>query len=296
MLKQHDIHDLIERIEAGGTCKVLHKVKVCEGRTGVPYYGGDTFIGVVVDVETTGLNTSTDLIIELALRRFRYDSRGRILKIDANYWWLEEPGCPVSAETTRVTGLRDADVAGQRIDDAEATRLLRSAGLVIAHNAAFDRKFVERRLPEAAGLLWACTLSEIDWGEAGIDGQKLGWLASQAGWFFEPHRASNDVDAVFVLLSHKFPDGRTALADLIARSATPSVIVDAIGAHYDVKEALRLRGYRWNPAEKVWSKQVPLPDLGQEESWLDRHVYGPDRRSSGTGPRLTQVDARTRFA
>lgn len=295
MLKQHDIHDLIERIECGGSYKVLRKVDVCEGRTGVPYYGGETFIGVVVDVETTGLDPAKDLVIELALRRFRYDSRGRVLKIDAIHWWLEDPGSPLSEETERLTGLTDAGLAGKRIDDAEATRLLCSAGLVIAHNAAFDRKFVEKRLPDAAGLPWACTLAEIDWTDAGFDGQKLGWLVGQAGMFFEAHRASNDVDAVFALLSHKLADSRTVLAELIERSGTPAVLVEAVGAHFDVKDALKLRGYRWDPVFKTWSKELAPGDLAEEESWLARHVYGPDCRSRGTGPRLTPIDATTRF-
>ena len=67
----------------------------------------------------------------------------------------------------------------------------------IAHHADFDRKFVERRLPDAKGLAWACSCHEIDWQAAGFRGVGLGWLLAQAGYFFNgAHRAGADVAAV----------------------------------------------------------------------------------------------------
>ncbi len=296
MLRQHDIQDLIERLERNGVHRVLRKLEIAEGRTGVPYHGGDTFIAVVVDVETTGLDLAKDVVIELAMRRFRYDKLGRILKIDAAKSWFEDPGCPLDAEVTRLTGLTDAGLVGQRIDEAEATRVLCSAHLVIAHNAAFDRKFVERRLADAAGRPWACSMCEVDWAAAGFEGRSLGWLGVQAGWFHDAHRASGDVDAVIALLSHVLPDGRTVLAELVGRSAMPSMRVEAVGADFGVKDELRNRGYRWNPDSKVWWKDVLAAELDEETAWLGRTVYGFQCRSKACGPRITELTARERYA
>lgn len=296
MLQQHDIHDLIARLERDGTHRVLRKLEILEGRTGVPYHGGDTFIGIVVDVETTGLDSTRDVVIELAMRRFRYDGRGRILKIDTALSWCEDPGRPLDPEITRITGLTDAGLAGQQIDDAEATRVLLTAHMVIAHNAAFDRKFVERRLPGATGLPWACTLREVDWGCAGFEGKSLGWLGAQVRWFHDAHRASGDVDAVIALLSHVLPDGRTVLAELLENSAAPAVRVDAVGADFGVKDELRARGYRWNTDGRVWSKEVRSAQIVEEQGWLGRNVYGPDCRARAAGPRITKVTARERYA
>lgn len=69
--------------------RLLRRLDVREGETGV---GGrvDTFIGVAVDCETTGIGDE-DAIIELALRRFRVDPAGVIVKIDRPYSWLA--GC-----------------------------------------------------------------------------------------------------------------------------------------------------------------------------------------------------------
>lgn len=296
MLCEHDVQDLVERLERKGGFRVLRKLDVPEGRTGVPYRGGATFVAAVVDVETTGLDVHQDVIIELALRRFRFDRSGRILKIDRAVSWFEDPGRPLGDTVMRITGLTDAGLVGQRIDDAEATRILRTADLIIAHNAAFDRKFVERRLPQAAGLPWACSMCEVDWDAAGFEGRTLGWLGVQAGWFHDAHRASGDVDAVIALLTHVMPEGGTVLAELVHRSATPSMRIEAIGANYGVKDELRNRGYRWNPDNKVWWKDVCRAELADEQAWLGRNVYGFSSRAKACGPQVTEVTARERYA
>lgn len=295
MLRQHDIKDLIDRLERSGAHRVLRKLEVLDGRTGVPYHGQDTFIGAVIDVETTGLDFTTDVVIELALRRFRHDQGGRILKIDQSYSWFEDPKQPLHNDIIRITGLTDAGLAGQQIDEEAATRLLRSSNTVIAHNAAFDRKFVERRLPGAAGLQWACSMCEIDWASAGFEGRTLGWLGAQAGWFHDAHRASGDVDATIALLTHVLPEGRPALAELLHRSSAPSMRVEAVGTDFAVKDALRARGYRWDSDTKTWWKDVASNDLISEEAWLGQNAYGPDHRARASGPRVTQITARDRY-
>lgn len=296
MLRQNGVDELIERIECGGNYAVLRRLALSEGATGIEYDDGDTSVGIVVDVETTGLDAAVDVVIELALRRFRYDASGSIVKVDRAWSWREDPGRPLDPAIVRLTGIADADLVGEEIDDRRAVALMRSADLVVAHNAAFDRRFVERRLPEAAGLRWCCSCREVDWPEAGFDGRALGWLAAQAGFFYDAHRASNDVDAVIALLGHGLPDGRTVLAQLVESAECPTVRVEAIGADFHVKDDLRRRGYRWDADGKVWWREVAAFDLTAEESWLAGHVYAPEYRARAMEPRLTEVTARERYA
>ena len=110
-----------------------------------------TRTGVVVDIETTGLDAARDVIIELAMRRFRFDAAGRIVAVGATRVWREDPERPLDPAITRLTGLTDADLAGQSIDEAAATAILRSAAVIVAHHVAFDAPRVEARLPGAAG-------------------------------------------------------------------------------------------------------------------------------------------------
>jgi DNA polymerase-3 subunit epsilon len=168
----------------------LRPLELRTGPTGDASISG-TFGGIALDVETTSLNPDTGRIIELAMRRFRYDRDGIITDIDRPYTWLEEPGEPLAEEIMAITGLRDADLVGQEIDEGAATRLLKSVSFVVAHNSAFDRKWIEKRLPGACGLAWCCSMTQIDWRARGFDGRTLGYLLMQEGHY---HRRAAVLD------------------------------------------------------------------------------------------------------
>jgi DNA polymerase-3 subunit epsilon len=279
--------EMIEALESGGAYRVLRRVCLAEGQTGKTDEIA-TLVGAALDVETTGLAIGRDRIIELSIRRFRYDAMGRITKLDRAYSWLEDPGDRLEPEIARLTGLSDEQLRGCAIDESRASALLRSASLVVSHNAAFDRPFVDERLPAVRGLPWACTCREIDWPEYGFDGRALGWLLAQAGWFHAGHRAAADVDALITLLRHDVYNGRTGLAALVENARRPGWIVRAAGAHFDVKERLKARGYRWDGSACVWWREV-----GDEA--LD-FVYRPDLRPQAEEPDVEEVTWTTRYS
>src|SRR3984893_14143180 len=93
-------------------------------------------VAAVVDVETTGTNPDRDKIIELGICLFEYDRQnGRIYRVLGSWEWLEDPGLPIPAEITKITGVTDEMVAGHRIDERAVHDLLGRVVLVIAHNA-----------------------------------------------------------------------------------------------------------------------------------------------------------------
>lgn len=274
--------------------RILRPLKLREGSIDHNLPRGK-YVGVAIDVETTGLDVESGRIIELALRRFRYDDSGNITDIDQSYEWREDPGEPLSSEITTLTGLTDDALVGQEIDEEAATRLIRSASFVVAHNAAFDRKWIEARLPSTCGLAWCCSMTEIDWRARGFDGRMLGYLLLQSGYYFCGHRASVDVDALIQLLTNQDSDGRTALAEMIAHAGKPSWIIRARGADFGLKDALRARGYRWNPVRKVWWREVADQYLDQEQWWLAANVYAIDANPKALSPDIERITARTRF-
>ncbi|HEX8226015.1 MAG TPA: 3'-5' exonuclease [Allosphingosinicella sp.] len=296
MMLELPVEAMIETLESGGAYRVLRRVAIEEGDVAGVDETVSTSVGAALDVETTGLEVEADRIIELSIRRFRFDSMGRITKLDRPYSWLEDPGERLDAEIVRLTGLTDEQVAGRVIDEPRAVALLMSASLIVSHNAAFDRPFVDERLPAARGLAWACTCREVDWPEYGFDGRALGWLLAQAGWFHAGHRAAADVDALITLLRHDLYNGCTGLAALIENARRPGWIVRAAGAHFDVKERLKTRGYRWDAGACVWWREVGDEALEFERRWLDDFVYRPDLRPSAEEPEVEEVTWTTRYS
>ena len=136
--------------------------------------------GVVIDTETTGLDPYTCKIIEIGLVAFEYDPvTGQPIRVTDSYGGLEDPGHPLSEETTKITGITDAIVAGQRIDGDRVGAIVANATIVIAHNANFDRPFLENRLPVFASLPWGCSLSDVDWNAERLGSRKLDYIAFQ---------------------------------------------------------------------------------------------------------------------
>lgn len=292
-----NIHTEVDRSAIGvGDARVLNPLRLHEGPTGEGA-GRGHHVGVAIDVETTGLDHRAGKVIEMAIRRFRYDGDGNITDIDEAYEWREDPGEPLSADISALTGLTDADLAGREIDADDATRLLRSASFVVAHNSTFDRAWVEDRLPGARGLAWTCSMRQVDWRARGFDGRVLGYLLVQNGYYHCGHRASSDVDALIQMLRHRDDDGRTALSEMIEKGSDPSWIVRARGAHFDLKDELRARGYRWDadPKHRSWWREVSDEDLVQEQFWLAANVYAVDANPKAICPVIERITPRNRF-
>ena len=285
---------MAERLEQSGEFRVLRKLPPTLA-VETPD-GGLVRRGLFVDVETTGLDPAVDEIIELAMTPFSYGSDGRITAVCASFEGLRQPTDPIPAHITAITGIDDAMVAGQSIDPEEVARFAEQADLVIAHNAAFDRRFLERFCPVFAAKPWACSMSQIDWGEEGHEGVKLAYLAMGAGFFYDGHRAVHDCAAGIALLASRLPrSGERALARLLERARAPTWRIWAEGAPYDLKDILKARGYRWNGdglgGPKAWFTDVSEADKAAELDFLARDIGLGDRE-----PLVRRVDAYDRFS
>lgn len=238
--------------------------------------GGDNLRVAILDVETTGLQFGRDKIIELGVIVVEVDplTMDCIGIIDA-FQGFEDPGFPIPPETTAINGITGDQVAGQRLDDDRLATMFAGVDLVVAHNAGFDRKFVEQRLPFFEPINWACSQTQIDWKAAGITSAKLDYLANQYGFFYHAHRAQTDCLALLKVLTAPMPSGdATALAQLIAQAREPVLRIWAIGSHFDFKDALKAHGYAWDPQRRCWNIMVKKPDLREEVYWLRDNVYG----------------------
>lgn len=233
-------------------------------------------VGAVLDVETTGMSHQSDKIIEIGIRAFRFHrDTGEILARDEGYGELQDPGEPLSPEITRITGITDAMVQGKQIDWTRAHALLDKAQIVIAHNASFDRPFVDKICAISGRKIWGCSFRYIDWRQKGFPSQKLEILAIYHGFFNDAHRALADADTVLHLLQMPDPNlGTPYFKELLGNARRRSALVIALNSPYETKSLLRERGYRWNSERKVWMLSLYADECETEKEWLTRNVYG----------------------
>ncbi len=180
--------------------------------------GGCSKKGLFVDVETSGLDPRVDRIIELAMMPFEYTLGGEVLAVGSPFRQLEDPGIPLSSTIVALTGITDEHVRGERIDDSRVLRLLRGVQLVVAHNAEFDRAFLEPRFPVFRKATWGCSIADVPWRREGVSGISLMSLARRYGITFQAHRAVNDCRAGIQLLTQTLPRSKVRVLSALLES------------------------------------------------------------------------------
>lgn len=289
--RQHALSyaQMAEALEATGEYRVLRRfAPVAAYREDTP----DLLEGVYLDFETTGMNPQEDRVIEIGLVRFSYTPDGRVCRVLDTFAALEDPGAPIPEEIRALTGITDEMVRGRLIDDGRVARFVEGASLVIAHNAAFDRPFAERRFELFRRLPWACAMTEVPWRAEGIGSNKLEYIAYRYGFYFDGHRADHDCLAGVHILAQELPiSGRPALAALLESSRTVSYRVWATNSPFHLKDHLKARGYWWEPEQRCWYKVVPERRLDAELEFLQDGILPP-----GTRPDVEVLTALHRYS
>lgn len=281
-------------LSASGVYRILRKL-ASRARVAVDP-GTPIRTGLFVDVETTGLDAENDEIIEIAIVPFTYALDGRIIDVGEPFQSFRDPGRPIPPEVVALTGITDAMVTDQTIDLTTLEGMVAPAALVVAHNAAFDRRFIERLCPAFAGKPWACSMTEVDWVAEGFEGLKLAYLAMGAGFFYDRHRAANDCLAAIALLARPLPhSGAIAMSRLLVRARSVTCRIWAEGAPFEHKDDLKRRGYRWSGdagfRQRTWYLDVPESKQVEEIAYLKNTIL-----ASGREPPVQHITAHDRFS
>jgi hypothetical protein len=175
MADHADLEQLAFHLEQSGDYRILRRVAV------MTRYADDDpaavkRLGLIVDIETTGLDPACDRIIELACLPFHFSSEGVLYDVLPGYAGFEDPGQPLHEDVVRLTGITNDQLLGHKLDDHAVTALAAPANLIIAHNAVFDRCFLERRFPLFVDKPWACSFGQVPWTEEGFGSAKLDYL------------------------------------------------------------------------------------------------------------------------
>ena len=229
----------------------------------------------ILDTETTGTNQATDRIIELGIVVVEYcPESGQVYRVLETFDELEYPDGPIPPESTLIHGITDEMVRGKKINDAAVESLMSDVSLVIAHNAFFDRGFVEERLPLFKSKPWACSYAQISWKTEGIGSAGLEFIAYRFGFNYAGHRASIDCHALLEVLQSELPvSGLKVMKVLLEKARIPEFKVSALKAPFETKDKLKERGYRWDAERKLWHTALPQTDISIEVDWLRAEVY-----------------------
>ena len=227
-----------------------------------------------LDVETTGKNRQDDGIVEVAVKSVSINEQsGEILSINNQYESFNDPGTPISEEASSVNGITDEMISGKQIDWDIVKGIFSSTELLVSHNASFDRAFLDRALPESKENLWACSINDIDWMLRGFKNTKQELLCIWHGFYYDSHRAMNDVDALIHLLTHDIYSDNKPVLELIGNSMIPYCKIFALGSPFETKEILKARNYFWDSRKKYWWTKVTFSEIEAEEKWLSENVY-----------------------
>jgi DNA polymerase-3 subunit epsilon len=273
-----DLAAMAETLEQSGEYRVLRRLPL---RQLFSTPTEPTKVGILFDVETTGLDTASDEVVELGMVKFSYHPDGTVAAVLDTFNSLNEPSRPIPEEAIRLHGITNEMAAGHKIDGDAITAFASDAAVVIAHNAAFDRKFAERYWPVFAEKPWACSVNQIEWRAHGFEGSRLGYLLGGIGMFHRSHRAVDDCHALLEILAHTLSrPKRTALSLLLENARRKTVRIWAEQSPFDLKDELKKRGYRWSAGDegrpKAWYVDIDEAQRDDEIAYLRRSIYLQD--------------------
>ncbi len=214
---------------------------------------------LIVDTETTGLNSEKDKCIEVGVVLFHVVSRSVLAQqsflLPALVNEAEDIN-RISAETTRLK-----QPWQEAIKYMQA--LISSADLVVAHNAAFDKQWFGKEPLPSIDKPWLCTMDDISWPTQLHLGSRpsVRDLALAYGVpVWNAHRALTDC----IYLSEVFVRCND-LEKLLLYGLEPRRLMRA-KVSYEERHLAKKAGFRWNdPVRGAWTRRLSERQVSELE-------------------------------
>lgn len=214
-----------------------------------------------LDFETTGLDASTDRVIEIGAVLWDTEDRtpvkffSEMVRIDTE----------LPEEITKITGIKPTHLARFGLDFRNAweqfLKIYDYADFVCAHNAPFDKSFFDAECARFGcmprQLLWIDTNCDVEYPDH-IKHKNLTYLSATHN-FLNPfaHRAVFDVLTMLKVLDN-YP-----FEDVLALAREPNVKLRAV-VSFDQKDLAKGAGFYWDGKDKIWFKVLKQSKAEQE--------------------------------
>jgi DNA polymerase-3 subunit epsilon len=218
---------------------------------------------MIVDLETSGLDRDRDEVIEVGYVLWSVEHRTIVECYSALLFGdADNPAETFNAiPPEALTGGTDAEIAWTIVGQAS-----HHTDLVLAHQADFDRAFVNRvgqlnafreSVDHLLDLTWVCTIEDFLWPITSASKSLVSIALAHGVAVTSAHRAINDCLLLARLLERVDEDVDDLLHLALQRASRPKAEFIARTAYKD-KDLVKAAGFHWNGT--VWSRYMAVED------------------------------------
>ena len=164
-------------------------------------------------------------------------------------------------------------VKDQSINWKTVNQIFENSDIIVAHNAKFDRSFIDQCSEYSKEKVWSCSINDIDWSERGFNSKGQELLCIWHGFYFNSHRAMSDVDALIHLLTHPSYKNEKPILELVKNATQYLYKICATNSPFETKDLLKERLYNRDNNNRVWWKYITEEDIELEKEWCKEFIY-----------------------
>jgi DNA polymerase-3 subunit epsilon len=202
---------------------------------------------LIIDTETTGLQQGVDSLLEVGAILFSVEWRAPIqslsflLPVDRNP--AEGINC-IPAGLTR--GPWPLSTCLEQL-----AQLFGVADAIVAHNAAFDRPWVESLMGGSSGKPWICSMEDMEWeGMIKARPSMVDLALGHGVPVWAAHRALTDCTYLSQVLE-RVDD----LEGMLVIAMEPREVYVA-RVSYERRELAKQHGFHWDAGQRLWLKKM----------------------------------------
>ncbi|TWB89040.1 MULTISPECIES: 3'-5' exonuclease [unclassified Synechococcus] len=205
---------------------------------------------LILDTETTGLQAPEAELCEIGAVLFSVPHRAVLQQLSFLLGVYENKAEPVNGIDAEITRLAMPHQQARALFFS----LVDSADALLAHNASFDRPWIESFLQKALGatpaIPWICSYEGISWPDLKPNPSLASLALAHGIPVWSAHRALTDCTYLAQVLQ-RAPN----LEQLLLEGLEPRHLV-AADLPFSRKDEAKEAGFRWEPQAKQWRRRL----------------------------------------